>query len=66
MGIDQQKLDETSVNLPADTEFYIIEGGNHAQFGDYGFQKGDNIADISLEEQLDLITNKMLDFLRQK
>jgi len=63
MGIDQEKLEETSVNLPADTEFYIIEGGNHAQFGDYGFQKGDNIADISLEEQLTLITNKMLEFL---
>jgi pimeloyl-ACP methyl ester carboxylesterase len=65
MGIDQEKLDETSVNLPADTEFFIIEGGNHAQFGDYGFQKGDNIADIPLEEQLMLITNKMLEFLGQ-
>ena len=64
MGIDKEKLDETSVNLPKDTEFYIIEGGNHSQFGDYGFQKGDNIADISLEEQLKLITNKMLEYLR--
>ena len=64
MGIDKEKLDETSVNLPKDSEFYIIEGGNHSQFGDYGFQKGDNIADISLEEQLKLITNKMLEYLR--
>jgi dienelactone hydrolase len=64
MGIDKEKLEETSVNLPEDTEFYIIEGGNHSQFGDYGFQKGDNIADISLEEQLELITNKMLEFLK--
>lgn len=64
MGIDKEKLEETSVNLPNDTEFYIIEGGNHSQFGDYGFQKGDNIADISLEEQLEEITNKILEFLR--
>ena len=63
MGIDKRKLEETSVNLPVDTEFYIIEGGNHSQFGDYGFQKGDNIADISLEEQLKLITKKMLEYL---
>lgn len=63
MGIDKAKLDETSVNLPPDTEFYIIEGGNHAQFGDYGTQKGDYAADITLEEQLDLITEKMLEFL---
>jgi len=64
MGIDNEKLDETSINLPRDTEFYMIEGGNHSQFGDYGFQKGDNIADISLEDQLELITNKMLEFLK--
>jgi hypothetical protein len=63
MGIDKEKLDETSINLPRNTEFYIIEGGNHSQFGDYGFQKGDNIADISLEEQLKLITYKMLEYL---
>jgi hypothetical protein len=63
MGIDKEKLDETSINLPQDTEFYIIEGGNHSQFGDYGFQKGDNSADISLEEQLESITNKMLEYL---
>lgn len=29
----------------------IIEGGNHAQFGDYGFQDRDNPADITAEEQ---------------
>ncbi len=65
MGIDEGKLlNETSVNLPEDTEFYMIEGGNHSQFGDYGFQKGDNIADISLEEQLELITERMLEYLQ--
>jgi len=66
MGIDKEKLDETSVNLPMDTEFYIIEGANHAQFGDYGVQKGDFVADISLVEQLKLITDKMLEFLDKK
>ena len=29
----------------------IIEGGNHAQFGDYGAQKGDGEATISAKEQ---------------
>jgi len=37
--------------LPADTQFVAIEGGNHSQFGDYGFQPGDNKADISPERQ---------------
>jgi hypothetical protein len=37
--------------LPADTRWAPIEGGNHAQFGWYGDQPGDNPATISREEQ---------------
>jgi pimeloyl-ACP methyl ester carboxylesterase len=37
--------------LPADTSWVPIEGGNHAQFGWYGPQSGDNTATISREEQ---------------
>ncbi len=35
-----------------DYKEHIIEGGNHAQFGSYGFQRGDGQADISAEEQI--------------
>ena len=37
--------------LPADTAWVPIEGGNHAQFGWYGSQQGDNPATISRAEQ---------------
>jgi dienelactone hydrolase len=37
--------------LPPDTRWIAIEGGNHAQFGWYGPQSGDNEATISREEQ---------------
>jgi hypothetical protein len=37
--------------LPANTVYTAIEGGNHAQFGWYGPQRGDNEATISHEEQ---------------
>ena len=37
--------------LPATATFAPIEGGNHAQFGSYGDQPGDNPATISREEQ---------------
>ncbi len=30
---------------------HVIAGGNHAQFGDYGVQKGDGVASISAEQQ---------------
>jgi hypothetical protein len=37
--------------LPASTQWVAIEGGNHAQFGWYGPQPGDNEAAISRDEQ---------------
>jgi pimeloyl-ACP methyl ester carboxylesterase len=37
--------------LPPGTEWIAINGGNHAQFGYYGFQLGDGRATISREEQ---------------
>ncbi|MDW8317331.1 MAG: alpha/beta fold hydrolase, partial [Anaerolineae bacterium] len=37
--------------LPADAQLVAIEGGNHAQFGWYGPQPGDNAATISHEAQ---------------
>jgi len=50
--------------LPETAEHVIIEGGNHAQFGDYGWQDGDKKATISLEEQLDITAAEMLKFIR--
>ena len=37
--------------LPPTTQFVVIDGGNHAQFGAYGPQGGDNAAGIPMEEQ---------------
>lgn len=37
--------------LPAETRLVVIEGGNHAQFGDYGPQRGDGTATIGRDEQ---------------
>ena len=49
--------------LPANTMFVGIEGANHAQFGDYGPQKGDVVASISLAEQHERVAEIMLDFI---
>jgi hypothetical protein len=37
--------------LPPQTRWVVIEGGNHSQFGYYGFQLGDNRATISRSAQ---------------
>ena len=46
-----ETIDESKMLLPADALFVPIEGGNHSQFGSYGFQSGDNAAAISADEQ---------------
>ena len=54
---------ESKPYLPANTLFKEITGGNHAQFGSYGEQKGDNPAAISPQEQQDQITGGMSSFI---
>ena len=46
--------------LPENREEIEIEGGNHAQFGSYGKQKGDGEASISKEEQWAQTVNAFL------
>jgi hypothetical protein len=47
-----EKIDNSRAALPADTVFVALEGGNHAQFGWYGDQAGDNPATLSRSEQM--------------
>ncbi len=49
--------------MPHDTTWVKVEGGNHAQFGWYGDQRGDNEAYISREEQQKVIIDETSDFL---
>jgi len=58
-----EPFDKSRAQLPADTQFVVIEGGNHAQFGSYGPQAGDKIATISPEEQWAQITEATVQFL---
>ncbi len=46
--------DECLSHLPQDFREYVIPGGNHSGFAYYGPQKGDNEAEISKDEQIEL------------
>lgn len=46
-----EKIESSRPLLPADTTWVSIEGGNHAQFGWYGSQAGDNPASLSRPDQ---------------
>lgn len=49
--------------LPPATIFKVLDGGNHAQFGDYGEQEGDGVASISVELQQSQIVEETVYFL---
>jgi pimeloyl-ACP methyl ester carboxylesterase len=48
---DVEKLEAARRNLPPQTRLVRIDGGNHSQFGYYGFQPGDWPATITREAQ---------------
>jgi hypothetical protein len=52
--------------LPKDTQYVSIEGGNHAGFGNYGVQKGDNKATISNEQQQTEISQLIVAWLQSR
>ena len=61
--VDQDNYNEGRSYLPGNTVYVPVQGGNHAQFGSYGAQKGDGIAAISEEEQQTRTARAMLDWL---
>jgi pimeloyl-ACP methyl ester carboxylesterase len=56
------KIEASIPLLPEDTIWVPIEGGNHAQFGDYGTQNGDLPALISPADQQAQIVDAMVEF----
>ena len=60
-----EKYDESRDLLPDDTTWVVIEGGNHAQFGNYGSQPGDTPATISAADQQARIVDATVAFLSE-
>lgn len=59
----QEKVARVRAQLPSNTRWKVIEGGNHAQFGDYGPEKKDIPAELPAKTQWDLIAEEMGVFL---
>lgn len=58
-----KSLEKYKGNLPADTIYKELSGGNHAQFGDYGVQRGDKGADITAEKQWEWTASNIETFM---
>ena len=57
--LNKEKYESNKINLPADFEEMIIEGGCHAYFGMYGAQDGDGTPSITNEEQIQVTAEKI-------
>ncbi len=62
-GYTMQNTTDFPASLSGRTLYYQIQGGNHAQFGSYGRQKGDNQATISRQQQHLLVAEVLDQFL---
>jgi hypothetical protein len=58
------KIDGAANMLPADADFTVLDGANHAQFGDYGTQPGDLDSTVTTEAVREEITGLLVGFLR--
>jgi hypothetical protein len=59
------EIEQSKELLPLETDFVVIEGANHSQFGDYGDQSGDGEATVSDEEARTRIVEATIRFLDQ-
>jgi len=60
---EQKDIDDTKKQLPANTQFTTINGGNHAGFGQYGVQSKDGENELSNPSQIDITVEKMINFI---
>lgn len=63
--LNQEVWESSKTNLPEDTFYVSVEGGNHGQFGSYGKQKGDNDPAIDEEEQLQEVVTAIEDWITE-
>lgn len=60
------EVEQNKIYLPAATEYFLIEGGNHAQFGWYGLQLGDQKATLERETQQAMLLRAILNFIQDR
>lgn len=63
IAMDQEKFDDSLKYVNSENIIFDIEGGNHAQFGWYGPQKGDGDAEITTLEEQNIVIDKIIEFL---
>ena len=61
--MNKKNYDKNKSNLPSNFTERIIQGGCHAYYGMYGYQRGDGTPTISNIEQIEITANYIRDFI---
>lgn len=59
----EKDIEDTIDRLPSATEYFTIEGGNHASFGQYGAQNKDGENELNSPSQIEITVKKMINFI---
>ncbi len=62
--LNMENYEEYRSNLPTDMAELILNGGNHANFGNYGAQRGDGVAKLSAVVQQAATVEAICDLLK--
>jgi len=62
--LNLKKYNDSKNNWNKESYEIIIEGGNHSNFGYYGFQKGDKEPKVTREEQQKRTLNEIIKFVK--
>lgn len=61
--LDMEKYRKYRSNLPENTWEWVLEGGNHADFGNYGRQEGDGESSLESGVQLHWTAERILEWM---
>lgn len=64
--LNRAALEENAGNLAHNTVTHVIEGGNHAGFGDYGPQDGDGECSIGAPEQWRITSSEVSEHIEAR
>lgn len=62
--LNLEKYNGSKVMYKSYFKEFVIEGGNHAQFGEYGNQSGDGVATINSQNQQKQTCDEIINFIR--
>ena len=63
--LNMESYSENKANWPDNSTEFVIEGGIHSYFGNYGIQKGDGEPAITNIEQINITANIIADWIKK-